>query len=174
MDNFGRRRGEADPDATGVIRVGAKPGPEAEEARRFFALTLFFRLAALLWILQALEQWRRIIAPATGSFADFSASVMAATVFFAVLNPIAAVGLWLMAPWGGVVWLLTLIAQAFVASSKPSFFMLGGYTKVVDVVLLGLYLFLSWRAGGVSAEPSGIDRLIARLRELTDGFQRKR
>jgi hypothetical protein len=166
MDKADRARKEFDPEGWGAIKVGARPGPEAEEARRLFALTLFVRVVALLWILQALEQWRRIIAPATGSFADLSPSMMTATIFFAVLDPAAAVGLWLLAPWGGVVWLLTLIAQLFVAWFKPSFFLLGGVLKIADGVLLALYLILSWRANNASGEPTAIDNLIARLREL--------
>lgn len=166
MDSIGRARRETDPEASGAISIGARRGPEADEARRLFALTLFFRLVALLWIVQALEQWRRIIAPASGSFLDLSSSVMAATIFFAVLNPVAAVGLWLLAPWGGVVWLLTLIAQIFVVTTKPSFFLLGSWLKIIDGVLLALYLFLSWRANSAAGEASSIDRLIARLRAL--------
>jgi hypothetical protein len=159
-------RAELDAEDSGVIRVGARPGPEAEEARRLFALTVFVRVVALLWIVQALEQWLRIIAPAQGSFTDLTPATMTAIVFFAVLNPVAAVGLWLLAPWGGVVWLLTLVAQIFVAWSKPSFFLLGGALKFVDALLFGLYLFLSWRADSLNGEPSTIETLVARLRQL--------
>ncbi len=161
-----RAREEFDTEDSGVIRVGARRGPEDEEARRLLALTLFVRAVALLWIVQALEQWLRIIAPAQGSFADLTPATMTAILFFAVLNPVAAVGLWLLAPWGGVVWLLTLVAQVFVASSKPSFFLLGGALKFVDALLFGLYLFLSWRADSLHGEPSAIENLVARLREL--------
>jgi Family of unknown function (DUF6163) len=166
MDKSGRARREFDLEASGAIRVGARPGPEAEEARRLFALTLFVRVVALLWILEALEQWRRIIVPATGSFADLSPAMMTATIFFAVLDPVAAIGLWLLAPWGGVVWLLTLVAQIFVLTMKPSFFLFGGALKIVDAGLFGLYLFLSWRANSLSGEPSALDDVLARLREF--------
>ncbi|WP_298359090.1 DUF6163 family protein [Rhodoblastus sp.] len=159
-------RGEADAEETGAIRVGARPGPEAEEARRLFALTLFARVVALWWIVQALEQWLRIVAPAQGSFADLTPATMTAIIFFAVLNPVAAVGLWLLAPWGGVVWLLTLVAQVFVASFKPSFFLFGPALKFVDALLFALYLFLSWRAGSLRHEPSAIEHFIVGLREL--------
>ena len=82
---------------------------------------------------------------------------MTATIFFAVLNPVAAVGLWLVAPWGGVVWLLTLIAQFFVALLKPSFFLFGGALKFVDAVLFGA-LSRSCRGGPTpSGEPSAFD-----------------
>lgn len=167
MDKSARARGNLDAEDSGAIKVGARPGPEAEEARRIFALTLFVRIVALLWILQGLELWLRIIAPAHGSFDELSAATISAIVFFAVLDPVAAVGLWLLAPWGGVVWLLTLIAQFFVLMVKPSFFLFGGALKLVDAVLFALYLFLSWRADSLSGEPSAIDDLIARLRALT-------
>lgn len=172
--NYGRSgRNEADLDAFGAIRVGAKRGPEADQTRWIFALNLFFRLVALIWIAEGLEQWGRIIAPASGSFLDLSTPIMSATIFFAVLNPIAAVGLWLIAPWGWVVWLLTLIAQVFVVSMKPSFFLFGGYLKLFDGLLLALYLLLSWRANIASGELTAIDRIVAKARDLTLGPWRR-
>ncbi len=170
MDTRSGRK-ETDLDASGAIRVGVKLGPEAAEARWALALTLFFRAVSLLWIVEGLEQWRRIVAPASGSFLDLSTAAMTATIFFAVLNPIAAVGLWLVAPWGGVVWLLTLFAQVFVIVLKPSFFLFGGALKFADGLLLALYLFLSWRANSASDEAVSIDRFIARLRDLAAGFR---
>lgn len=166
MDYGRSARREQDLEPSGAIRVGAKTGPEADEARWTLALTVFLRVVSLLWIFEGLEQWRRIIAPATGSFLDLSTAAMLATIFFAVLNPIAAVGLWLVAPWGGVVWLLTLFAQVFVIVSKPSFFLFGGALKWADGVLLALYLFLSWRANAASEGAGTIDGWLARLREL--------
>jgi hypothetical protein len=173
MDFGGGARSDNGLEASGAIRVGVKSGPEADEARWSLALTIFFRIVALLWIFEALEQWRRIVAPATGSFLDLSTATMSAVIFFAVLNPVAAVGLWLIAPWGGVVWLLTLIAQVFVIVSKPSFFLFGGALKFADCVLLALYLFLSWRVNAASEGTPAIDRALARLRELISGARRK-
>jgi hypothetical protein len=173
MDYGRHARDGAGTDASGAIRVGVKAGPDAAEARWGLALTVFLRLVSLLWIVQALEQWRRIVAPVSGSFLDLSPSAMSATIFFAVLNPVAAVGLWLIAPWGGVVWLLTLFAQVFVIVVKPSFFLFGGALKLVDGVLLAIYLFLSWRANSASDETVTLDRMIARARELAVGLWRK-
>jgi hypothetical protein len=159
MDYF---KGAGDDDASessSAIQVGVKVGPDAGEARWTFCLTVFFRVVALWWIVEGLAQWRRILAPAEGSFLDYSAGSIAATMFFAVLNLVAAVGLWLIAPWGGVVWLLTLLAQFFVASIKPTFFLAGGVTRWLDGLLLVLYLFLSWRANVASGEFGPLDRL---------------
>ncbi|MGO9391994.1 DUF6163 family protein [Rhodoblastus sp.] len=149
-----------------AIHVGVKAGPDAQEERWTFFLTVFFRLVALLWIFEGLEQWRRILAPDADSFLDYSTGSVAATIFFAVLNLIAAVGLWLVAPWGGVVWLLTLLAQVFVASIKPSFFYGGDWIRWFDGLLFALYIVLSWRANVASGEIGPIDRGLKKAHDL--------
>jgi hypothetical protein len=160
MDYFKGAPSDEGHESFGAIQVGMKSGPDAEEARWAFFLTVFFRVVALLWIVQGLEQWRQIVAPASGSFLELSPAGVSATIFFAVLNPIAAVGLWLVAPWGGVVWLLTLLAQMFVASIKPSFFFGGVWIKWFDGGLLVAYLLLSWRANVASGDVGPVDRLL--------------
>lgn len=164
MDYFKRGKGEPIGDSSPAIQVGVKAGPDAEEARWTLIQTLFFRMVSILWIVEGLAQWRRILALEAGSFFDLSAATMSATIFFAVLNLVAAVGLWLIAPWGGVVWLLTVLAQFYVASIKPSFFWLGGGVRLFDFVLVAGYLFLSWRAHIASGEGGGIERLIESIR----------
>ncbi len=149
-----------------AIHVGVKAGPDAPEARWTFFLTVFFRVVALLWIFEGLEQWRRILAPDADSFLDYSTGSVVATIFFAVLNLVSAVGLWLVAPWGGVVWLLTLLAQVFVASIKPSFFYGGDGIRWFDGLLFVLYLVLSWRANVASGEIGPIDRALESAHDM--------
>ncbi|MBB4198383.1 hypothetical protein GGD83_002183 [Rhodoblastus sphagnicola] len=145
-----------------AIQVGAKPGADVDQARWTFLLTLFFRVVALLWIVEGLDQWRRVLS-STDPFLDVSGAMAAAVIFFAVFDLVAAVGLWMVAPWGGVVWLLTLMAQIYVSAIKPGFFPGGGgLVKGVDAALLALYLFLSWRANRVEGETGAPDRLIDR------------
>ena len=160
MDYFDRMRREDNQEFNAAIRVGVKAGPDAEQSRWTTWLTVFMRLVCLLWIAQGLAQWARIISPAEGSFLDLTGASMAATVFFAVLDLVAAVGLWLVAPWGGVVWLLTLFAQIFVSALRPNFFY-GGFTlKIVNGVLLAVYLLLSWRANLAAGQTNFVDGLI--------------
>jgi uncharacterized membrane protein (DUF2068 family) len=148
-------------DYAAAIQVGAKPDADAEQARWTFMLTLFFRAASLVWIAQGLDQWRRILVPAAGGFLDGSAAVTAAVIFFAVLDLVAAVGLWMVAPWGGVVWLLTVMAQIFVSTMKPNFFTGGGaLVKGADALLLAIYLFLSWRVNRANGETGVLDRIV--------------
>jgi len=173
MDYYDRMRREEGRESNAAIRVGVKPGPDAEQARWTRRLTIFMRFVCLLWIFQGLAQWARIISPAEGSFLDLSGASMAATVFFAVLDLVAAVGLWLVAPWGGVVWLLTLFAQIFVASIRPHFFFGGVALNIAGGLLLAAYLFLSWRANVAAGQSSFVDRLIG-WAKLSERFAVKR
>ena len=164
MDYYGGGRRETEYEATNAIQVGVKAGPDAEEARWALIVAIFFRVVSALWMLEGLEQWRRLIAPASGTFLDTSTATASATFFFAIFDLVAAVGLWLVAPWGGVVWMLTLLAQIFVVSVKPGFFWGGGLVKWFDGALLAVYLVLSWRANVAAGEEGPIDRLIESLR----------
>ena len=46
----------------------------------------------------------------------------AATVYFAVIELVAAVGLWLATPWGAVVWLTTVVSMAVIELMFPGIF----------------------------------------------------
>ena len=164
MDYFKASKGEPMGESSPAIQVGVKAGPDAEEARWTFILTVFFRVVSLLWIVEGLAQWRRILAPDANDFLNLTPAVMSATIFFAVLDLIAAVGLWLIAPWGGVVWLLTLLAQIFVSWVKPTFFLGGSGIRLFDLLLLAVYLYLSWRANVASGEGGGLHRLVEAAR----------
>ena len=45
-----------------------------------------------------------------------------------MIDLLAAVGMWLATPWGGVLWLLVTLSQIAVAIAVPSFFD-GGYHR---------------------------------------------
>lgn len=159
MKDFSGARRESPGEPSPAIQVGVRAGPDAEEARWTFLLAVYFRLLSLAWIAMGLNHWRGILSPESGSFLDVSTAVMSATIFFAVLDLVAAVGLWLIAPWGGAVWLLTVLAQVFVVSVKPSFFFGGAALKYLLGALVALYLFLSWRANAARGEGGPLDRL---------------
>ena len=54
-----------------------------------------------------------------------------ATVYFAVIELVAAVGLWLATPWGAVVWLTTVVSMAVIELMFPGIY--GGSLVVVAV-----------------------------------------
>ena len=67
-----------------------------------------------------------------------------ATVYFAVIDLVAAVGLWLAAAWGAVVWLTAVVSMAAVEMFFPQVY--GGGSWIVVVIELVAALQLSWLA----------------------------
>ena len=130
-----------------AIRLGVSPR-EATETRWGLVLVVFMRVLACLWIAQGLAQWVGFLLPPDAVFDRQPAMRSAAMIFFSVLDLLAAVGLWLATPWGGVLWLFAAVSQIFVAVSVLHFFT---YAWVVgDGVLILAYFALTWQAGKVS------------------------
>ena len=77
-------------------------------------------------------------------------SQSAAVMFFSVIDFLAAVGLWLATPWGGVLWLFAAVAQIFVAISVKRVFAAPWIFS--DIVLIVSYFVLTWQAGRGSRE----------------------
>lgn len=81
---------------------------------------LFMRALAVLAIVRGLGQWASIcgVQNADGiGFEEMSLALQAMTVFFAVIDLVAGVGLWLAAAWGGVVWILAAIVALAIDAS---------------------------------------------------------
>ena len=64
-------------------------------------------------------------------------------MFFAVLDLVAAVGLWLAAAWGAVVWLTSVVSMAVVEVFFPQVYGGSLFIVLVETTLLGVYLFLA-------------------------------
>ena len=64
-------------------------------------------------------------------------------MFFAVLDLVAAVGLWLAAAWGAVVWLSSVVSMAVVELFFPRVFGGSFVVVIVEMALLGIYLWLA-------------------------------
>src|SRR5262245_36410168 len=95
-------------------------------------LVLFLRVMAGIALLKGLYHWAIVcgfISGADGSFEESTTAFQAATVFFGVIDLVAAVGLWLAAPWGAVVWLTSVISMVAVEMLFPQIY--GGRVWVV-------------------------------------------
>ena len=77
-------------------------------------------------------------------------ALQGAIVFFAAVDLLAAVGLWLAAPWGGVLWLLCASIEAISPALGVRGAASGALGVVLNVMLVALYFFLSWRAESVA------------------------
>jgi fatty acid desaturase len=70
-------------------------------------LVLFLRIMAVISMLQGLYHWAQVTGFVGGEDDAFEVQPLAwqtATVYFAVIELVAAVGMWLATPWGAVVW----------------------------------------------------------------------
>ena len=142
-----------EPDAE-VILVG----PEAERKRRAatrwgILLVIYMRVLAVLWMSFGVLHWARILHPVPVPFDALPFEVAVAIGVFAVADLVAAVGLWLVAPWGGALWLATaageLIAGAFLAGSfARGPVMVGAYAGMI-----ALYFILTWLAAQERERP---------------------
>ena len=112
-------------------------------------LVLFLRIMALLSIVKGLYHWAQVTGFVGGEEEAFENQPMAwqaATIYFAVIELVAAVGLWLATPWGAVVWLTTVVSMAVIELMFPGIY--GGSLVVVggEALMLGGYLALAWMA----------------------------
>ena len=112
-------------------------------------LVLFLRVMAVLAIAKGLYHWAQVTGFVGGEEEAFENQTMAwqtATIYFAVIELVAAVGLWLATPWGAVVWLTTVVSMAVIELMFPGIY--GGSLLVVavDAVMLAGYLVLAWMA----------------------------
>ena len=112
-------------------------------------LVLFLRVMAGLSMLKGLYHWSRVCGigvDANDGFMYHSIAWQAATIFFAVIDLVAAVGLWLAAAWGGVVWLTASISMAAIELGFPQVFGGGMLGNLLEGSLLVLYLALALKS----------------------------
>ena len=119
---------------------------EARESEGLWTerLVLFLRAMAALSMLKGLYHWAVVCGIADGGSGGFDAQSLpwqTATVFFAVIDLVAAVGLWLAAPWGAVIWLTAVVSMAAVEVLFPQVY--GGRLWVVLVELALLFTYLA-------------------------------
>src|SRR6202035_364546 len=108
-------------------------------------LVLFLRVMAAVALVRGLYYWAIVCgvgAPSPQGFDAYAMPYQSATVFFAVIDLVAAVGLWLAAPWGAVVWLTSVISMAAVEVLFPQIFGGNILAVVFELSLLGTYVWL--------------------------------
>jgi hypothetical protein len=140
-----------DPSRDGAMSVGAISSERIESDQNVWTrrLVLFLRIMAVISVTQGLYHWAQVTGFIGGEEEAFESQPMAwqtATVYFAVIELVAAVGLWLATPWGAVVWLTTVVSMAIIELMFPAIY--GGSLMVValEALMLGAYLALAWMA----------------------------
>jgi hypothetical protein len=108
-------------------------------------LVRFQRLAGGFMIFKGLTHWGNLIGFGDGTGSAFvrePLDTQAATVFFAVIDLVAGVALWLGSTWGAMLWLLTAAAQivADVVVLELSGFVI--LLTIIEVLLVAGYVML--------------------------------
>ena len=107
---------------------------------------LFLRVMAGVSMIKGLYHWSRVCGIGVGAddlYEAHSVAWQAATVFFAVIDLVAAVGLWLAAAWGAVIWLTAVASMLAVEMFFPQVYGRAFITVLLEGGLLGLYLWLA-------------------------------
>src|SRR6201994_2406292 len=110
-------------------------------------LVFFLRIMAVVSVAKGLYHWAQVTGFIGGedeAFENQSLAWQTSTVYFAVIELVAAVGLWLATPWGAVVWLITVVSMTVIELMFPGIY--GGSLTIVafDALMLAAYLALAW------------------------------
>jgi hypothetical protein len=118
-----------------------------QRRRRWTRLLIFYlRCLAVLCFSRGLIDWSIILgfSGSDDAFLLMPLGGQASLILLAVLNCVAAVGLWLTSAWGAVLWLIVTLCEIFLPMT------LAEGSRVVgpaEYVLLGLaagYVLLTW------------------------------
>jgi fatty acid desaturase len=140
-----------DPSRDKAISVAAISSERIESDDNAWTrrLVFFLRIMAVISVIKGLYHWAQVtgfIGGEEDAFENQAMAWQAATVYFAVIELVAAVGLWLATPWGAVVWLTTVVSMAIIELMFPGIY--GGSLSVVslEALMLAAYLGLAWMA----------------------------
>ena len=112
-------------------------------------LVIFLRIMAVLSLLKGLYHWTQvtgIFVKPDDTFELHSIAWQASTVFFAVIDLVAAVGLWLAAAWGAVIWLTAVVSMIALDLFFPQVFNGGFLLDLTEFVVLVIYLLLALKS----------------------------
>jgi hypothetical protein len=128
-------------------RIEERPASHSS-LRWSFVLTGFMRILAIVWIMKGLSAWAVILGIWTpiGQFEARSMGYQATIIYFALIDLIAAVGLWMASTWGGVMWLLAIMSHLILAAFFPGIVSSGLLTLAFFLTLMAIYLAMSWLA----------------------------
>jgi len=117
-----------------------------EQGRWTRWLLWFLRAMAVVSMVKGLFHWSVVLGLGEGPDSTFSTQPLpwqTATVYFAIIDLVAAVGLWLAAVWGAVVWLTAAVSMAAVEVFFPQIYGGSWFVVVVELTALCCYLVLA-------------------------------
>ena len=148
VDNIRARFAQAAEPAEEAEEEGLEERPAARAVRWNFILVWFMRMMALMWIAKGLGYWAVILGAdnAPIQFEARTTGFQATTIYFAIIDLVAAVGLWLTSTWGGVLWLLAVMSHLILAVFFPHIVTGGPILIGLFLSFIIAYLLISWLA----------------------------
>ncbi len=128
------------------------PAPEGRERLPWrTAHDVYLRVLSVIFLAWALWEWAALIGlvPPIDEPTRANLPRQGALLFFAALDPVAAVGLWLGSAWGTATWLLVTFARIIIHTGYAGIFgWTGPWTiaQAVSVVVYVVLFFLAQRA----------------------------
>lgn len=129
--------------------AGGKGAPRGARVNWRLLQVWFLRLMALGWMMKGLMAWTAILGVEYLDLRPFetqSVSFQTMTVYFAVIDLVAAVGLWLLASWGGVVWLIAVASRLVLGFVFPGVIPVAPWASASLVLAIVVFLLLTWLA----------------------------
>ena len=120
------------------------------------ARVIFMRCVAALWMAEGLLAWAIIlgIGPYAGVYENSPLQLRLAISGFALFDLVAAVGLWMLASWGAVIWLLTILVMMVLEGTIADTNLDPIQWPSVYMGLAVIYLFLLFGARRFKEDPA--------------------
>lgn len=125
---------------------GIRNEPEMASPQRWTTvLVVYLRALAIVCLARGLLAWGDVLGVMqTDLFEHAPLPLQATTLFFAVLNCVAAVGIWLTSAWGAVVWLTISVVELLLPIIFPIIFPTATFFAPISVTLIAVYFVLTW------------------------------
>lgn len=110
-------------------------------------LIWYLRALGFMFMVGGMIYWARILGvPLFGGvpFLEMGIEWKVATVYFAILNLVAAVGLWLGVSWGSVTWMLAALTQVVMFVGLFDIFGFDVGLVVFHIATIGVYFMLTY------------------------------
>jgi hypothetical protein len=98
--------------------------------------------------MKGLSSWAVILGIWTpvGQFEARSMGYQTTIIYFALIDLVAAVGLWMASTWGGIMWLLAVMSHLILAAFFPTIVASSLLTILFFLALIAIYIAVSWLA----------------------------
>ena len=132
----------------GPSRATKRSAPEPSLVAWSELLIWFFRIMALFQLAKGLVHWDLLVMDSSntiGLIPSTAVEEQSVNIYFAVIDVVAGVGLWMTSSWGAVLWLLAAVSQIAVCVGFPEIYGSLWPLVIFEVLGISVYVFLTWK-----------------------------